>query len=174
MKVRLNKNLGFTLMELLVAAFLAGIVTFFALDTYMVQHEQYIIQEQVSDMQQRGRAVLDAVAFDLRQSGFNTPDTIIAYRVGLNSVGPDTLEINHHGDNIFYYIDNSDSLHPNLMKSTNGDVQIYADDVTGFELTLLALDLVQVQIVAQSNIRDEMIQGYRQRTYTSRVKIRNL
>ena len=175
MKSLFKKESGFTIVELLIAAFLTSLITFVAMDAYLTQHQQFLVQEQVSDMQQRCRATLDDISFNLRQSGFNNPDSLVSYRVGLAANGPDTLEINHHGNNIYYYIDASDSTHPNLIKSINGNVQIFADDVEGFELTVLGTYLVEVQITARSaSIDEHTAKDYRRRTYTARVNIRNI
>ncbi|MBD3170798.1 MAG: hypothetical protein GF307_15080 [candidate division Zixibacteria bacterium] len=166
---------GYTVIELLIAALLTGIVTFYAMDAYLDQHQQYLIQEDVSDMQQRGRAAIDEIAFNLRQAGFNTPDSVENFSIGYDPVGPDTLTLNHHGDDIIYYIDESDSLHPNLMKSTNGNVEMFADDIEDMEFTALASDLIEVTVVTKSTRKDEAIaKDYRRRTYTMRVKVRNL
>jgi len=175
MKLQIKNESGFTLIELLIASVLAGVVTFAALDVYLNQHQQFIIQEQVSDMQQRGRAVLDEIAFDLRQSGFGTPDSISAFTIGANNGGPDTLAINHHSNNITYYVDESDTANPNFMKDVNGTPQIFADDIEGFEVTSMGTNLVQISIVARTNKVDEKTgNDYRRRTYTMRVQLRNI
>jgi len=174
MRIALRDNSGFTMVELLIAAVLGSIVTFAAMDAYLTQHRQFLIQEQVADMQQRGRAALDDISFNLRQSGFNTPDSIDGYRIAAVGGSSDTVEINHHGDNILFYVDNSDTSHPNLMKEVNGDAEIFADEIDGLEATVLASDLVQVAVTARTASRDELTaKDYRSRTYTSRIKIRN-
>lgn len=175
MKFRINNNAGFTLVELLIASVLASLITFIAMDAYLTQNEQLIVQEQVSDMQQRGRAALDEIAYNLRQCGFNTPDSVAACVIGDNPNGPDTLTINHHGDDIIYYVEDSDSLNPVLIKDVNDNPQTYADGIEDLTVTAISSDLVQVNITARSASVDESTaKDYRRRTYSMRIKLRNL
>jgi Tfp pilus assembly protein PilW len=175
MKKKIKSESGFTIIELLIAALLTGIITFAAMDSYLNQHQQFLAQEQVADIQQRARAILDQVSFDIRQGGFNIPDTLAAMVVYSNGNGPDTLAVAHHGDLIEYYIDDSDTTHPSFMRSVNGNAQIFADNIEGFEITVLAGNLVDVEVTARSDkVDDFTAHDYRRRTYSSRVKLRNI
>ena len=66
-----NKQLGFTLTELLVAMAMVGIVMAAVYSTYKSQQDTYVAQEQVAEMQQNLRASLYQMARDLRMAGFN-------------------------------------------------------------------------------------------------------
>jgi type IV pilus assembly protein PilW len=62
---------GFTLVELLVAIAMLGIVMAAIYSTYKSQQDSYVAQEQVAEMQQNLRASLYQMARDLRMAGFN-------------------------------------------------------------------------------------------------------
>ena len=56
-KIRSNK--GVTLLELLVASVIALIATGAALEVFISQQKGWLAQENISDMQQNGRAGID-------------------------------------------------------------------------------------------------------------------
>jgi len=89
-----------------------------------------------------------------------------------------------------YYVDMSDSLHPNLMRQMNNEApQIFAENITDiqFRYSLSSLNVVDVPIIdkmirevlisvtARTNKPDQDFQNqYRSRTLTTSVKVRNL
>lgn len=62
---------GFTLVELLVAMAMVGIVVAASYSTYKSQQDSYVAQEQVAEMQQNLRASLYQMAKAIRMAGFN-------------------------------------------------------------------------------------------------------
>ena len=85
---------GFTLVELLIALFLTGVVTTFILNTFIVQHKQMVVQDQIVDAQQNGRAAIDELTRQIRMAGYNLPlglPPIFAY-----NTNPDTIVINYN------------------------------------------------------------------------------
>jgi len=74
LKHRLSRTLrsqaGVGIVELLIAAFVTGLVSIAALDFYKSQHGQFTQQTDVSDMQQNMRAVMDELTRQIRQAGF--------------------------------------------------------------------------------------------------------
>ncbi|MEN8141313.1 MAG: PilW family protein [Thermodesulfobacteriota bacterium] len=62
---------GFTLVELLIAMLLTGIISIGIFSAYKAQQANYIIQEEVAEMQQRVRAGLDMMVMELRLAGYN-------------------------------------------------------------------------------------------------------
>lgn len=65
---------GFTLIELLVAVAAMGVVVFYTLGTFTVQHQAYVVVDQVSETQQNGRAIASLIERDVRQAGYMVPD----------------------------------------------------------------------------------------------------
>jgi len=70
----IKKSSGFTLVELMVSMVLSSMVIGAIYGVYTIQQRSYTVQEQVSEMQQKGRAALDFMARDIRMAGYNTPD----------------------------------------------------------------------------------------------------
>lgn len=93
---------GFTLIEILVALVIAGIISTAIYNLYISQSRIYTQQEQVSDMQQNARVAMDIISRHIRMAGFGKPGwtTInstsgITYEIQVTDGGtnPDTLEI---------------------------------------------------------------------------------
>ena len=58
MRRLLNSKAGFTLLEILIASIIGLIATAAAVEIYIHQHKNWIIQEGISDLQQNGRAAM--------------------------------------------------------------------------------------------------------------------
>jgi prepilin-type N-terminal cleavage/methylation domain-containing protein len=84
---------GFSLVELLIALLIMGVVTTAVFKTYINQHENYLIQEDVSVIQQSARASIDELSRQIRMAGFGLPvglDPIVA-----SNTNPDTITIRY-------------------------------------------------------------------------------
>ena len=66
-----NLQQGFTLVELIVAMAMAGIVIGAIYSTYKSQQDSYVTQTHVVEMQQNLRAALYVIGRDIRMAGFN-------------------------------------------------------------------------------------------------------
>lgn len=266
--LRSGASRGFTILELLIAVLLAGIVTSAAMGIYITQHKQLIVQDDISDMQASIRAAAVELSTQIRMAGYNVPkgipeleayntnpDTIVVtYDAGnlegvqiehemprpsseLRCDGHDLSGIND-GDWVFiynpesdsgeffeishvqhgashiqhntmplsraypagswvikmnrfkFYIDNSDSTHPNLMVWAPGmGAQVYAENITrlNVQYVLASGAIVDVpptpdmvrEVVIDIDARtdkadDEFETSYRTRNLTTRVMVRNL
>jgi prepilin-type N-terminal cleavage/methylation domain-containing protein len=80
---------GFTLIEILVAAIIGVIATAAAVEIYVHQHKNWVIQDAVSDLQQNGRAAVDEIAAMSRQAGYGVPEGLDAI---VSSKGTDVTE----------------------------------------------------------------------------------
>ncbi|MCI5120525.1 MAG: prepilin-type N-terminal cleavage/methylation domain-containing protein, partial [Candidatus Electrothrix sp. AUS4] len=69
-----KKESGFTFIELMVSMVIASFVFAGIYGVYTIQQRSYTVQEQVSEMQQKGRAALDFMVRDIRMAGYNDPD----------------------------------------------------------------------------------------------------
>ncbi len=63
------KNKGFTLIEIMVAIVIMGIVVVGIYSVYNTQHKSYIVQEQVTEMQQNERIALQMITRDIKMAG---------------------------------------------------------------------------------------------------------
>ncbi|MBU0968098.1 MAG: prepilin-type N-terminal cleavage/methylation domain-containing protein [Proteobacteria bacterium] len=68
-----NGDCGFTLVEVMVALAISGIVLASIYSAFQSQQNSYVAQEQVSEMQQNVRIGLDMLSKDIRLAGYN-PD----------------------------------------------------------------------------------------------------
>jgi type IV pilus assembly protein PilW len=68
---KLSKLNGFTLVELLVAMAISGIVAGAIFTAFQSQQKSYLIQDQVTEMQQNLRAGMDIMVRDIRMAGYS-------------------------------------------------------------------------------------------------------
>ncbi len=259
---------GFTLVELLVGLVITGFVVSAAYGIYLNQHEGWIIQEQVSNMQQNIRAAMHELETRIRMAGYGlpggfqpiyaanaNPDTItilfqneFGVEVPLEHDMPQTSaelrcdghdisgfkedtwvyiydpvadtgeffyitkvqeaagHIQHNtaplsrkypqGSTVMYvdlhkfYVDFSDSNHPNLMVQRPGESPlVYAEDIEDLQFRYglangVFVDVpplgslvreVAITLTARTEREDLQFDGeYRRRTLASNVKVRNL
>jgi type IV pilus assembly protein PilW len=83
-----NRNDGFTLVEMLVAMAIGAIVMAAVYSTYSTQQKSYILQEQVSAMQQNIRASMYYITRDIRMAGCDPTGNANA---GITAAGPTSI-----------------------------------------------------------------------------------
>lgn len=94
---------GISLVEMLIAFALTGIVTTAVLKAYMTQHKNYMIQDDITTIQQNVRASVDELTRQCRMAGYAIP-------LGLPSIeaadaDPDSITIVYHDDGCDTYLD---------------------------------------------------------------------
>lgn len=90
------KNMrGASLLEMLVALLLTGVVTAAVFQTYVTQHQSYLIQDDISEMQQSARATLDQMSRQIRMAGFSLPQGVAPFTPGNAESGPDTITVTY-------------------------------------------------------------------------------
>lgn len=89
------KNKGFTLVEILVALALAGLVMTAVYSTYMMQHKAYVVQDQVAAIQQNLRAAMYLMELDLRMAGYDPEETTNS---GLTVAQPGMIQFTYVAD----------------------------------------------------------------------------
>ncbi len=82
---------GATLLELLVALVITGFVVTAGYDLYLTQHEGWIIQEQISDMQQNARSGMHELENRIRMAGYGLPGGF--QPIYAADTNPDTITI---------------------------------------------------------------------------------
>ncbi|HEQ99760.1 MAG TPA: prepilin-type N-terminal cleavage/methylation domain-containing protein [candidate division Zixibacteria bacterium] len=75
---RIRSNNGVTLIELLIAAVIALVCAGAALELYVNQQKNWLTQENITDMQQNGRAGIDEIVYHARQAGYHLPPALEA------------------------------------------------------------------------------------------------
>lgn len=93
MKSILKSSGGMTLVEVLIALLMTGILTAAMFRVYVNQHHTWMIQDRVIEMQQNARAAADELARQLRMAGYELPNNlppIVAF-----DTNPDTIYIHY-------------------------------------------------------------------------------
>jgi len=141
-----SKSNGFTLIELLVAMAITGIVAGAIFTAFQSQQKSYLIQDQVTEMQQNLRAAMDIMVRDIRMAGYD-PTQSSGASISTNSTGimiQVTMDINSDKDcsdsneNITYGFSNANDANAdgiadagaaNLGRYTGGGFQPIAENI---------------------------------------------
>lgn len=86
----MNKQSGYSLIEIMVATAILGVVMFGLVATFTANQKTHVTVGQVTSTQQNLRVVAEMIENDLRMSGYLVPDQA-AVCLGDSGVGPDTL-----------------------------------------------------------------------------------
>jgi type IV pilus assembly protein PilW len=159
---------GFTLVELLVSMVIAGVVSAAIYSTYHTQQKSYMLQEQLTAMQQNLRAAMFYMAREIRMAGL---DPTRSANFGVTNATSDrfsfTLDKNRDGDiatneRVVYALDDSDD---ELVDKDNKTVAenidalnfVYLDasgDPLADPVPLTDIRSVEVTIVARTGRAD--------------------
>lgn len=96
-----NNSDGFTLIELVVAMFIAGIVSIAIFTVFKSQQRSYLVQDQVVEMQQNVRSAMDIMVRDIRMAGYDDPYMPSNATITDNSTSARirvTMDLNEDGD----------------------------------------------------------------------------
>jgi Tfp pilus assembly protein PilW len=171
---RIKDQKGMTLIEVLIACLMTLIIGSAALEFYSSQHNNWLAQTDVSDMQQNARALKDELTRNIRSAGYGIiaghPRIIVASNA-LTIFRKDSTKI----DTIRYYVSFSDTSHPALVKQINQDSpQTFAEDIESVQFTRTG-NVITVTMVARESRRDPeyALDGYRRRTLVVSAEVRN-
>jgi Tfp pilus assembly protein PilE len=92
-KIPGNKSSGFTVVEVLISMFVAAVVVSVAFELYIAQHNQLLVQEDVSEIQANARAAAELLAEELRKTGYQLPAIVTQMRTSNSE--PETLTIKY-------------------------------------------------------------------------------
>ncbi len=82
---------GFTILELLIAVLLGTLITSAAMVLYLTQQKQFLVQNEVTDMQASMRAAAMELTSRLRMAGYNLPEGFPC--IVTKDTNPDTIEV---------------------------------------------------------------------------------
>jgi len=121
---KLRNIAGLSLIEVLIAMFLTGVVTAAVFKVYINQHKHWTVQGEVTDMQQNARAAIDELTRQIRMAGYSLP-------LGLSPVeayntNPDTIVINYSASSCYAPIEHS-------MPQPSSELRCDGHDVSCFE-----------------------------------------
>ena len=90
------KRAGFTIIELMIASALMGVMMIFTLQTFTVSNRAYIKIDAVVDTQQNVRVIASVLESDLRHAGMMVPEGAAVCAIDDDS-GPDRIFLSDHG-----------------------------------------------------------------------------
>jgi Tfp pilus assembly protein PilW len=171
---KIKNQKGMTLVELLIACLMTFIIGSVALEFYSSQHNQWLAQTDISDMQQNVRALKDELTTSLRSAGYGIitghPRLIVTSN-RLAIFRKDSTKI----DTIQYFLSSADPDHPSLVKQINQDApQVFAEDIESLQFSRTG-NVITVTLVAKEGRRDPeyALDGYRRRTIVVSAEVRN-
>ena len=128
---------GITLIELLVALTISGIMVAGVYRTFISQQHTYTVQEQVVDMQQNVRLAINRMTRELRMAGYGKMDANFFSHGGM-TVGSDTFSnvvIPGGDDHSVTIVAGYQTLIQTTMSlnATTGSNSIFLNDVSGFD-----------------------------------------
>ncbi len=124
----LNNSRGFSLLEVLIALTLTGVITAAILQAYVTQHRNYMVQDDVTAVQQSARAAIDEIGRHVRMAGNGLPAGVDGL-IPVNS-NPDSLWIR-------YRVDDCEATLDTTMASVTADI-ICVGSVACFEADQIA------------------------------------
>jgi prepilin-type N-terminal cleavage/methylation domain-containing protein len=84
MDIKLKKDKGVTLIELLIALVISGILIAALYRGFISQQKTYTVQEQVADMQQNVRVAINKMMREMRMAGFGNVRDVLSLPGGVN------------------------------------------------------------------------------------------
>jgi len=129
MKAMIKPEKGVTLIELVVAMGISGILLAAIYAMFVTQNRSKVNSDQVSEMQQNLRVASDMIERDIRNTGYGLanvlPTDLVPLVVTNSTTGPDSLTIRGNFDDITTYA-------PGVIGVASPGT-IVVDDATGFQ-----------------------------------------
>jgi prepilin-type N-terminal cleavage/methylation domain-containing protein len=180
---KIRNTRGYTLIELIIALFLTGVVAAAGFSFYVTMHNQALTQEDISNMQHTNRTTLQEMAKTLRMAGYKLSGHI-PYRIAGDSLYVFFSET-QPVDTVLYFLqrDPSGSIDDpwtpfRMMRQVNGGTAaIFSDAIHSVNYQVIDSATVVIEVETQTESSDEswvQDDGYRTITLTERVTIRNL
>jgi hypothetical protein len=127
---KLKDKAGISLLEMLVALFLSGIVTAAIFELYIAQHKNWNIQDDVTNIQQNARAAIDELTRQVRMAGHELPlgiPPIEAY-----DTNPDTIVVNFSAGGCDAPIEHTMPLPSSELRCDGHDVSCFYDGMFAY------------------------------------------
>ncbi len=124
-RTRLANERGFSFLEVMIALVLTGIVTAAVFQTYVVQHENYMAQDDVVNVQQNTRAAIAEMTRHLRMAGYDLPAGVDGLEP--HNGNPDSVTITYRTD------DCQVSLRANMASASADIVGDSTDEIGCFQ-----------------------------------------
>jgi type IV pilus assembly protein PilW len=152
---------GITLIELLVALVVSGVLVGGVYRTFVSQQHTYTVQDQVVDMQQNVRLAINRMTREIRMAGFGTTDGTVFGGGGM-TVGSDTFNnvVNPGGGGTSVTVVGAYQLKTTLTAiATTGDNSIFVNDASSFDtgarkyISINGLESHRIVVIVGNEIR---------------------
>lgn len=181
----LHNRRGYTIIEMLIALFITGVIAAAAFEFYVSMHNQTLAQEDISDMQQNARVTVAEITKSLRMAGYKV-GTHPAFEVNGDSLYvfySDTQPV----DSVLYFLMDypegsltrfTDGLAPKmLMKQINSNApEVFSEFISDITFTVVDSSSVEVAVEVITSRPDEDHRdnaGFRTIAADENVNIRN-
>jgi len=126
---KLSDIKGVSLLEILITLAIAGILTTAVFKTYLTQHENYMTQSNITDIQQNGRIVIDELTRHIRIAGNNLPPTLDA--IVASDANPDTITLIFRIGNCKTYLNQATPIGSSQLRC-GSDVSCFHDNTWAY------------------------------------------
>jgi len=189
---------GFTLVEVLIAMAIGGLLLGAVISTFLMQSKSYDVQEQMTEVVQTARAAMDMISREVRMAGYDPTGAgfdgipyhvaqlqLLADLRGANATDPPDGDTNDPNENIIYAYDGKNLQ---IDRNTGGGNQPFAENIEAFSFayldgdgcpTTMTDDIRQIRVTitartARSDAEYSAHGGYRTFTLASLVTPANL
>ncbi len=121
---KLTGHRGISLVEVMIALVLTGIVTTAVMKLFTTQHQNYLVQDRVVNAQQNARATIDALVRHVRMAGFDIPTGVAPLEAA--NTDPDTIVVTYSPDDCEAYLVSDMSTEGSTLQCT-ADVSCFQD-----------------------------------------------
>jgi len=141
---------GFTLVEVLIAMAIGGLLLGAVISTFLMQSKSYDVQEQMTEVVQTARAAMDMISREVRMAGYDPTGAgfdgipyhsaqlqLLADLRGANATDPSDGDTNDPNENITYVYD---SKNLQIDRNTGGGNQPFAENIGAFAFAYLDKD----------------------------------
>ncbi len=157
---------GFSIVEMLVVGLILAFLVGATMEFYLNQHNQWLTQTQIADLQQNARNTMDALTGAIRSAGYGV------FGAPAFTISPtqDTLAVfvNNSGaiNTVRFFVNRSLSGNPRLLRRIdNQEPQVFAEHIDTVRFVPTGSTGVTVTLVA----RERMLKGSQYDNYTRRL-----
>lgn len=182
-------NRGFTLLEVLIAVFITGVISTAAFQFYSKAGHQSEVQYDISEMRQLCRSCIYDIRKTLRSAGYmltnHAPfeikgDSLLVYYSDTQPVDTTIYFLQEFSDSVYQTVPGlvtGMKLYFLMKQLNSAPPVIYADFITNVNFSLMDKSNMLVSLTTQVPRGDDTYQsndGFRQFTISERVNIRNV
>ena len=122
---KLKSYNGVSLLEILITLAITGVITLAVFRAYITQHKNYIAQDDITEIQQNARVVIDELSRHIRMAGNNLPQGLEAIKA--SNTNPDTITITYRQGNCDTYLSAAMPL-PSAELKCGSDISCFSDN----------------------------------------------